>query len=132
MTKRSPFANLHDLEHAFAEFESANEPWANAGTSRDAEWGNVRCSNRLGYAKRFNDFVALLPEGKFPPRSQFLIFCALRVYGAASAELWRILRERYQRGKARGARPVRDEGLDVWYAVDAWLQSWLYSPSSCR
>src|SRR5205085_586290 len=74
----------------------------------------------------------LLPEGKFPPRTQFLVFCALHVYGAASTELWRILREHYQRGKPRGTRLVRDEALDVWYAVDAWLQSWLYSPSSCR
>ena len=130
-TKRSPFANLEDLEQAFAEFELTNgHPYG--GTDRDVEWGKVRCSSRLDYAKRFNDFAALLLEGKFPPRSQFLIFCALYVYGAASTDLWRRLREHYQRGKARGARPKTDEALDLWYAVDAWLQSWLYSPLSCR
>ncbi|GEM_PF-6310107 len=131
MTNRSPFAGLQDLEQAFAEFESANGHPFN-GTDLDVEWGKVRCSNRLSYAKRFGDFVTLLPEGKFPPRSQFLIFCGLHVYGAASTELWRTLREHYQRGKARGVRAATDEALDLWYAVDAWLQSWLYSPLSCR
>ena len=28
-------------------------------------------------------------------------------------------------------RAAEDESLDVWYAVDAWLQSWLYSPLWC-
>lgn len=131
MTKRSPFADLQDLERAFAEFESANgHPFA--GIDWDIEWGKVRCSNRLSYAKRFGDFAKFLPGGKFPPHSQFLIFCGLHVYGAASTELWRILREHYQRGKARGTRVATDEALDLWYAVDAWLQSWLYRPLSCR
>lgn len=131
MTKPPPFAELQDLERAFEEFESANgHPYA--GTEPDVEWGKVRCSNRLGYAKCFSVFAALLPEGKFPPRSQFLVLCALHVYGAASTQLWRGLREHYQRGKARGTRRATDEAFDLWYAVDAWLQSWLYSPLSCR
>ena len=130
MTKR-PFGNLQDLERTFAEFDLADgHPYVEA--ERELEWGKVQCSNRLGYAKRFNDFSVLLPEGKFPPRSQFVIFCGLHVYGMSATELWRKLREHYQRGKPRGARPATDEAFDLWYAVDAWLQSWLYSPSSCR
>src|SRR4029077_6600418 len=127
---KRPFADLHDLEHAFAEFELADgHPYARR--ENKADWGKVSCSNRLDYAKSFREFDALLPEGKFPPHSQFVIFCALHVYGTAVIELWRRLREHYQRGKPRGTRPATDEAFDLWYTMDAWLQSWLYMPSSC-
>ena len=129
MPKTGPFARLRNLERAFAEFARATgHPY-----DRDSypEWGKVGCSNRLDYAKSFNAFASLLPEGKFPPSDQFLIFCALKVYGNPAVELWRRLREHYCRGKPRGARRAGDEAFDVWYAMDAWLQSWLYSPLSC-
>jgi hypothetical protein len=131
MPKRLPFARLRDLESAFAEFEGGNGHF-HVGSDSELLWGNIRCSHLIDYAKGLNDFGALLPEGKFPPRSEFVVLCALRVYGTAAVELWCRLREKYLLGKARGMRSVADEGLDVWYAVDAWLQSWLYSPIWCR
>ena len=91
----------------------------------------MRSSDRLYYAKSLNDFAQLLPDGKCPPQDQLVVLCALRVYGRASFELWRRLRENYLRGKPRGPRSATDEAFDLWYAVDAWLQSWLYSPLSC-
>jgi hypothetical protein len=131
MPKRRAFALLSDLEFAFVEFDSRDgHPYP--GGESELGWGNVRSSTRLDYAKGFNDFTDILPEGKFPPRSQFLIFCALQVYGRAAAELWSRVREHYCKDKPRGARPAKDEALDVWYALDAWLQSWLYNLSSCR
>lgn len=105
--------------------------YPNLGEESELEWGKVRPSVCLHYAKSLNDFAQLLPDGKFPPGDQLLILCALHVYGRASLELWRRLREHYLRGKPRGPRPATDEAFDLWYAVDAWLQCWLYSPSSC-
>jgi hypothetical protein len=120
------FAPLLDLEHAFAEFDQFNghpeTPESKQG------WGNIQSSRRLEYARSLNDFAPYLPTGKFPPRRQFSIFCALSVYGEKAFDYWRILREHYCRGKPRGSHAAADEALDVWYAVDAWLQSWLYSP----
>ena len=129
--KRLAFAQLRDLERAFAEFRAAS---GEVGYKDDAEqrWGSVLCSRQLDYAKSLNDFEGLLVSGKFPPKSQFIILCALQVYGGVAFDYWRVIRDHYCRGKPRGSHAVEDESLDVWYAVDAWLQSWLYSPLSCR
>ncbi len=95
-------------------------------------WGAIPSSGRLEYAKSLSDFSQIIAKGKFPPRSQFVIFCALHVYGLKALEYWHELRERYCRGKPRGSHRTTDEALDLWYAIDAWLQSWLYSPLDCR
>lgn len=130
MLKKLPFARLRDIESAFAEFERREgHPYVSSYSK--LEWGKVRCSHLIDYAKGLNDFGVLLPEGKFPPQHMFVLLCALHIYGSAAVELWRRLREEYRLGKARGKRSASDERLDIWYAVDAWLQSWLYSPMSC-
>jgi hypothetical protein len=129
--KPTAFEPLRDLESAFAKFRAdGGEP----RTTDDPElfWGKVHCSKQLNYARSLNDFEPLLIPGKFPPQSQFVILCALQVYGGAAFDYWRIVRDHYCRGKPRGVHAAEDESLDVWYAVDAWLQSWLYSPSWCR
>jgi hypothetical protein len=128
--KIQAFIALQDLENAFAEFERAS---GHPGAASDSasSWGKIVSSKRLDYAKMFNDFAPLLPDSKFPPQSQFAIFCALHIYGSGAFELWRWLREHYCRGRPRGLSAAADEALDIWYAMDAWLQSWLYSPLSC-
>jgi len=130
-SKRSrAFTGLQDLERAFAEFEqTAGIPFVEPDS--DWKWGNVVSSKQLDYARGLNDFKDLLPEGKFPPASQFLILCALQVYGSGAFELWTRLRDHYCRGKPRGTRPGADEALDGAYAIDAWLQTWLYNPLAC-
>jgi hypothetical protein len=127
--KHRAFSHLRNLERAFAEFRAARgEP----ATEPDSGWSRVECSTQLEYARSLNDFAPLAINGKFPPRSQFTVLCALKVYGPSAFEYWRVMRDHYCRGKPRGMHALEDEQLDVWYAVDAWLQNWLYSPSSCR
>jgi hypothetical protein len=129
--KPQVFALLHDLERAFAEFDrSDGQPQDRPELKQ--EWGNIQSSRRLEYARSLNDFTPYLPAGKFPSSRQFTIFCALSVYGEKAFNYWRILREHYCRGKPRGIHAVTDEALDVWYAVDTWLQSWLYDPGLVR
>jgi hypothetical protein len=119
------------LERAFAEFDLADgHPDCDPRYGQD--WGRVSASARLSDAKSLNDFSDLIPSGKFPPLSHFIIFCTLYVYGSKAVEYWQELREYYCRGKPRGSHAASDEALDLWYAVDAWLQSWLYSPSDCQ
>ena len=129
--KPQVFTLLHDLERAFAEFDrSDGHPQVTPESKQ--EWGNIQSSRRLEYARSLNDFAPFLPTGKFPSGRQFTVFCALSVYGQKAFDYWRIVREHYCRGKPRGSHAVADEALDVWYAVDAWLQSWLYNPGSVR
>jgi len=102
MPRRRAFAQVLDLEFAFAEFESRHgHPYA--GAESELGWGKVRCSSRIDYAKGFNDFTAIVPEGRFPPRSQFLVFCALQVYGRAAASRWSTSSQRALVSASRGS-----------------------------
>lgn len=126
MPKTQVFARMRNLERAFADFKRR-------GGHPDSEtsWGKIESSRNLDYAKSLNDFGYLIPDGKFPPRDHFIIFCALVVYGKDAIALWRKLREHYVSGRPRGANARSDEAFDLWYAIDAWLQQWLYKPMSC-
>jgi len=128
--KPRAFGGLRDLERAFVEFDSADgHPY---GPKYEEDWGTIASAGRVEYARSLNDFSDILIKGKFPPRDQFVVFCALYVFGPKALEYWRELRSHYCRGKPLGSRPNTDEALDLWYAVDAWLQAWLYSPLNCR
>jgi hypothetical protein len=133
MKSRKPqaFGGLRDLEQAFAEFDRTDgQPDLRAEPRGD--WSAITASGRLEYARSLNNFADLVTNGKFPPRNQFVIFCALHVFGLKALEYWREIRGCYCRGKPRGSHAITDEALDLWYAIDAWLLSWLYSPSNCR
>jgi hypothetical protein len=129
--KLRAFTKLSEIERAFEEFDKSDgHPLYTA--DGDQAWGRVASAKRLEDARSFNDFAAIITPGKFPADSQLVVFCALQVFGERAFEYWSILREHYCRGKPRASSSKTDRAVDVWDAIDAGLQSWLYSPASCR